>query len=733
MRRLLLLISFMVSMVVFSACNSSSNSSSNPLLEEWDTLFGVPPFDKIKTGHYIPAIERAMSLNNEEIEAIVTSTDRPTFENVILAYDNSGKLLSDICTIFWMVDSAETNDQMQAISEELSPMLSAHSDNIRLNETLFQKIKAVYDERLSMELDAEQLRLVEKIYDSFVRGGALLEGEAKERLKSINEELSLLSFRFGQNILAENNSYKLILSAGDLDGLPANVKSAAKDAAKAEGLKDKWIFTLHSPSWIPFLTYSDRRDLREELYRAYISRGNHNNEVDNKQIINDMIRLRIEKSQLLGYKSYSDYVISDQMAVSSDKVYSLLDEIWDPALARAEDELAQMDLMLQKDKPGTIFESWDWWYYAEKLRKKSYNLDEEMIRPYLSLSNVQNGIFMLANRLYGITFRPIAVPRYHEECSAYEVIDTDNSHIGVLYFDFHPRAGKSQGAWCGNYREQRYENGERVAPVVSIVCNFTRPSGSTPALLSLDETETLFHEFGHALHFLFHDVKYRGLSEVEGDFVELPSQIMENWAFEPEMLKQYAFHHRTNKVMPDDLIEKIRNSSLFNQGFTTTELVAAALSDLDIHSLTAYEPFDVEKFENDALGVRRRLISQIEPRYHYTYFAHIFSGGYSSGYYFYLWAEVLDQDAFSAFKESGDLFNRKLAKSFREDLLSRGGSADGMSMYTKFRGAEPNKDALLRSRGLISLETDEIETDQVDSVALSRVDSLMNRRERRSN
>lgn len=707
MRRYPLFLILLLFMSTSLSCSTSAVQSSNPLLSEWDTPFGVPPFEDIKPEHYMPAFEVAMAEHNAEIAAIVECDSLPTFENVILAFDNSGQLLSDIYNIFGMISGAETNDELQALNEELSPILTAHFSKIDLNEELFSKIKTVYDYRETEKLDAEQLRLLDKIYTSFIRGGALLEGEEKSRLEQIDSELALLGVRFGQNLLAENNKFSLILGDKELDGLPSGVRAAAKDTASEKGLKDKWVFTLQAPSWIPFLTYSSKRELREELYKAYISRGNNDDELDNKMIINDMVRLRAEKAQLLGYNNYADFVISNEMATSVPAVYDMLNAIWDPALESAKEELAAMEELFKKDFPDGVFESWDWWYYAEALRKKKYNLDEEMLRPYLSLANVQSGAFMLANRLYGVTFRPVAVPHYHEDCTAYEVLDVDNSHIGVLYFDFHPRAGKSQGAWCGNYSEQRYVDGERIAPVVSIVCNFTRPSGNTPSLLSVDEAQTLFHEFGHSLHFLFHDVKYRGLSEVEGDFVELPSQIMENWAFEPEMLSQYAFHHRTKKPITDDLIKKIGRAARFNQGFMTTELVAAALSDLDIHSISEYEQFDVEAFERDALTTRRGLIPQVEPRYHYTYFSHIFDGGYSAGYYFYLWAERLDKDAFNAFKESGDLFNKKLAASFRTNILERGGSESGMDMYLKFRGAEPANEPMLIARGLLEVESDE--------------------------
>ena len=534
-----------------------------------------------------------------------------------------------------------------------------------------------------------------------MRAGALLDAEQKARLKQINEELSLAAVKFGNNIRSENNNYVLMLSTGELEGLPANVREQAREKAAQLGKRDKYAFTLQKPSLIPFLTYSSKRELREEIYKAYLNRCNNGDEYDNKQLINDFVRLRTEKAHLLGYPSYAAYVVDDEMARTTDAVYGLLDEIWTPALDRAKGELAEMEALFRKDLPDGEFASWDWWYYAEKLRKQKYALDEEMLRPYFSLENVQTGIFFLANRLYGITFRPVVVPLYHSEAVAYEVLDADESHLGILYFDFFPRDGKSQGAWCGNYVEQTYdEEGNRVAPVVSIVCNFTRPTANTPALLTLDEAETLFHEFGHALHFLFHDVRYRGLTEVEGDFVELPSQLMENWAFDPEMLKQYAVHYRSNEVIPQYLIDKIRNSRLFNQGFMTTELIAASLSDMDIHSMTEYAPFDPVAFEREALFDKRGLIPQIEPRYRYPYFSHIFDGGYSAGYYFYTWAAVLDKDVFEAFRESGDLFNKRIADDFRRKVLARGGSADGMTLYRDFRGKDPDKRPMLRSRGL---------------------------------
>ena len=699
MKRITALLTLILTMTLVS-CKSDKHAGENPFFAEWNTPYGVPPFDRIAPGHFLPALERGMSLHDAEIDAITSDNDAPTFENVILAYDRSGRMLAQTELIFGMLCAAENTPEMQALQERVMPLLAAHADKILLNEKLFERVKAVYDRRGALELDAEQNRLLEKTYRDFVRAGALLDAEQKARLKAINGELSLAAVKFGQNILAENGNYALVLESADLDGIPSNVRDQAREKAEATGKKGKYVFTLHKPSLIPFLTYSQKRELREEIYKAYLNRCNNGDEYDNKQLINDFIRLRTEKAHLLGYPSYADYVVADEMAGTTDAVYKLLNEIWTPALERAKGELAEMEELFKKDYPDGEFASWDWWYYAEKVRKQKYQLEEELLRPYFSLENVQSGIFFLANRLYGITFRPIVVPLYHPDAIAYEVLDADESHLGVLYFDYFPRDGKSQGAWCGNYVEQTYEDGKRVAPVVSIVCNFTRPTSNAPALLTLDETETLFHEFGHALHFLFHDVKYRGLTEVEGDFVELPSQLMENWAFDPEVLKQYAVHYRSNEVIPEYLVAKLRRSELFNQGFMTTELIAASLSDMDIHSITEYEPFDPMEFERKALTEKRGLIPQIEPRYRYPYFSHIFDGGYSAGYYFYTWAEVLDKDVFEAFRESGDLFNKKIADDFRRKILARGGSEDGMTMYRDFRGKDPDKRAMLRSRGL---------------------------------
>ena len=712
MKRLFVLSSLMFVMTVNNSCSKEENTSTgNPLLDEWNTEMGIPPFDKIRAEHYEPAFEEAMKVHNEEIDAIVRNEAEPTFENVILALDNSGLKLAEVSYIFGMLSSSDLDKQMQAVQEKMMPRVEEHSNRIMLNDSLFMRVKAVYDKRHTLRLDELQMRLTEKTYNDFVRSGALLQGAEKERLMAINSELSALTIRFGNNLLAENANFFLELNAQQVADLPEGVRNQAQETAIAMGKSGSYVFTLDKPSLLPFLTYSTDRDLRRELYNGYLTRCNHDDEYDNKQIIEDMTRLRVEKANLLGFKSYSAYVTDDQMAGTPEAVYTLLNEIWTPALESAKRELDEMNDMFKRDYPDAEFEMSDWWYYAEKVRKQKYQLDEEAVRQYLSFDNVRNGMFYLANRLYGITFRPISAPKYHPECSVYEVIDVDESHLGVLYLDPHPRPSKSGGAWCGNFTEQLYVGGERKAPVVGIVCNFTPPVGDTPSLLTFDEAETLFHEFGHALHFLFADVRYRGLAEVEGDFVELPSQIMENWAFEPEIMREYAIHHRTGEVIPDQLIEKIQRASLFNQGFTTTELCAAALIDMDIHSIENFVDMDVNDFETYNLATRRGLIEQIAPRYRYTYFSHIFNGGYSSGYYFYLWAEVLDKDAFAAFKERRDLCDGELAHSFRYDLLAQGGQKPGMEMYRKFRGADPDKTPMLKARGLWT------EPEPVDSLA----------------
>ena len=723
---------FLLALVLsMNSCKKGAEVTDNPFFEdEWTTPYGVPPFDRIKMEHYAPAFERGMSLHNEQIEAIVSSVEEPTFENTILAYDNSGQMLMRVATVFELLNSAETNDQMQAYASEIFPRLAAHYDAIAMNEALFERVKQVYNSRAAQRLTGDELRLTEKMYEDFVRSGALLSAEDKASLQQINEQLSALSVKFGQNVLAETNAFTLEVDLTDLDGLPTSVRDAAREQAKSMGKGDKYIFTLQKPSMLPLLTYAQNRTLREQIYKAYLKRGDNGNEYDNNQIVAQMAQLRYRKAQLLGYDSYAHYVTSNEMASTPEAVYELLEGVWTPALERSQQELERMMSIFRRDHGADAkFESWDWWYYAEKVRQADYDLKEEEVRNYLSLDNVKGGIFFLCNRLYGITFRPLNAPVYHSECEVYEVIDSDDQPLGALYMDFYPRPGKSGGAWCGSYVDQSYKDGKRVLPVSTIVCNFTRPAGSTPALLTIDETETFFHEFGHALHNLFAEVKYRGLAGVEGDFVELPSQIMENWALAPEMLAHYAVHYRREDAMPQELVEKIQLTKTFNEGFNTTELVAAALSDMDIHSLQSDELISPSQFEREALTNRRGLIPQIEPRYKYTYFGHIFDGGYSAGYYFYIWAEVLDKDAYQAFVESGDLFDRATAERFRREVLSRGGSRDGMDMYRAFRGADPDKQAMLVARGLVKAE-DVAQTEPEPMREVMRVDTREQARQR---
>lgn len=712
MRKALLFALTITLTTTMQSCKQKPAPEPNPFFSEWTTPYGVPPFDKIKPEHYLPAIQVGISQHQAEIDSIVSDQQAPAFASVIEALDRSGRSLKRASTTFSLINSADSNDELQAINLEASPLLSAHYDNINLNDALFAKVKAVYDGREEAGLDAQQMRLTENTYKRFVRAGALLDAAKKDSLRKVNERLSTLSVQFGQNVLAENKNYALIIDeSAEINRLPDNLRLLAEKEATRRGQDGKWAFTLSTSSMIPLLTYVDNSKYRKEIYEAYLARGSHGDQHDNKEIINEIVKLRLDKARIMGYPSYAQFVLDDKMAKTPENVYAMLDKLWEPALKLAAQELDDMKAMKKGLTQKDEFDPWDWWFYAEKVRQQRYAIEESRTSEYFPLQNVTFGIFQLCNKLWGITFRPVSVPLYNPDCTAYEVLDLDNTHLGILYLDFHPRAGKSQGAWCGSYRRQSYEDGRRIAPIVTIVCNFTPPVGGTPALLTLDETETFFHEFGHAIHNLFSDVKYEGLGGVEGDFVELPSQIMENWAFEPELLKIYAKHYRTGATIPDDLIAKITRSSLFNQGFMTTELLAASYSDMDIHNIKEYSPIDVEKFEKEALYGKRGLISQIEPRYHYPYFNHIFNGGYSAGYYGYLWAEVLDKDAYEAFAETGDIFNKEVAATFRKEILERRGSEDGMTLYKNFRGTEPGIEPLMIKRGLMPKPEPEVPAD----------------------
>ena len=690
--------------MVLSSCTNKGDvtNKENPFLAEFNTPFKVPPFDLIDTIHYIPAFKAGILQENEEIDAIINNPEEPNFKNTIVPFDQSGEILRKV-GVFYSLNAANTNPTLQKIARELTPIMSAHDNEIGLNQDLFRRIKAVYDKRETLGLDKEQMRVVEKYYRDFERNGAALPEEQREELKKINDHLSMLNLEFGENLLAETNDFKLVIeNKDDLIGLPEGTISGAYENAKQNDMEGKWVFTLQKPSWIPFLTYSPKRELREKIYKAYYNRGDNNNENDNKAVVAEIVKLRDQRAKLLGFGNYAEYVIDNNMAKTPENVYDFLQKVWEPALEVSKKERAEMQKIIDTEGGNFKLQSWDWWYYAEKLRKQKYNLDEEELKPYFSLDNVREGIFYVANQLYGLQFEERNdIPVYNDEVKAYEVKEADGSHLSILYIDSYPRPGKRTGAWCGAMRSGAYENGEKIYPVVYIVTNFTRPTGDKPALLSFDETTTFFHEFGHALHNFFADGHYRRTSrDVPRDYVELPSQVMENWAGEPEVLKAYSKHYETGESIPDELIEKIQSSGHFNQGFATVEYVAASLLDLEWHTIENADNIDVNAFEKNAMD-KKGLINEIIPRYRSPYFAHIFrSSGYASGYYVYLWAEVLDSDAFNAFKDSGDLFNQDLAAKFRKYCLAENGMGDGMEQYLKFRGKEPKIDALLEKRGL---------------------------------
>lgn len=672
-------------------------------MTEYDTPFGMPPFDQIEFEDFKPAFLEGIEQEDKEIEAIANNPEAPTFENTIVAMDKTGEVLRRVSRVFYGLRGAETNDSIQALAKELSPLLSEHSDNINLNKQLFNRVKTLHDDTTGMNLTTEQYRLLDTYYKGFVRSGSLLNDEQKERLRELNKELSALTLQFGSNLLDETNDFKLVIdNEADLAGLPEGVITAAAEAAKSQGEEGKWVFGLQKPSWLPFLQYSEKRELREKLYKAMYNRGDNDNEKDNKEIIKSIVNLRVEKAQLLGYDSHAHFILEENMAKNPENVYKLLNEVWDYALPQAKKEAAELQALIDAEGGNFKLASWDWWYYTEKLRQQKYALNEEEVKPYFKMENVREGVFEVANRLYGLSFKKLEnVPIYHPEVEAYEVLDADGSHLSVFYTDYFPRQGKNAGAWMSSFRSQQVKDEVNIRPLIYNVGNFTRPTGNTPALLTLDEVETLFHEFGHALHGMLSNVNYLSLSgtSVSRDFVELPSQIMEHWAFHPEVLKLYAKHYETGEVIPDELIEKINAASTFNMGFVTTEFVAAALLDMEYHTLTETGTIDVNAFEEQAMK-KIGLIDEIIPRYRSTYFSHIFSGGYSAGYYAYLWAEVLDADAFQAFEENG-IFNQETAGLFREHILSKGNSDDPMELYKRFRGAEPNPIYLLKNRGFV--------------------------------
>lgn len=682
--------------------NKTKNDLANPFLTDWETPFEVPPFDQIREEHYIPAIKKGIEQHESEINAIEKNSKTADFENTIVALDQSGELLDRVIGVFFPLNSANTNDNMQSIAREISPLLTSHFDNISLNPVLFKRIKEVYDKKEDLGLDDQQVRVTTKYYEDFVRNGANLSEKDQKILREINEELSKLSLQFGENLLAETNkNFKLIIdNQADLAGLPSDVIARAATDARAAGEDNKWVFSLTIPSMIPFLQMSEKRELREKLYRGYFMRGDNDNEFDNKEIIKKIVRLRDRKAKLLGFKNHAEYVIDVNMAKTPAAVYDFLNKLWAPSIKMAIADVKEMQNIIEREGGKFQLKPWDWWYYNEKLRKEKFDINEEEVKQYFSLENAKKGIFYVVEKLYGLKFlQRDDLPVYDEEVEGYEVQESDGSFLGVLYMDFHPRSGKSVGAWSTAFRNAFYKENRRIPTIGSIVMNFTRPVSDAPALLSFDEVTTFFHEFGHALHGLFSDGPYkRTAGRVSRDFVELPSQIMENWAAEPEVMKVYATHYKTGQPIPDELIDKLQKSATFNQGFIAGEYLAASFLDMDYH--TAENPVisDVRQFEQESMN-KIGLIPEILPRYRSTYFSHIFSGGYSAGYYVYYWAAVLDTDAFNAFKETGDIFNQEYAGKFRT-LLETCGSDEGMEIYRKFRGKDPSIEPLLVKRGL---------------------------------
>jgi peptidyl-dipeptidase Dcp len=697
-RRLVLLLVLLAAIAAPLWAQAPAATTANPLLENWTTPFQVPPFQQIKPEHFMPAIRQALAEQRKEIDAIVNNPKPATFENTILALEASGELMSKVQGVFGALQGAETNADLQRVNREATPLLSAARDEIRLNPTLFQRVKAVYDQRDALKLTPIQKKLVEETYKGYVRSGANLDPAKKEQLKKVNAELSDLGVKFGDNLLHDTNAYRLVIDKQeDLKGLPPSIVASGADAANAAKMPGKWVYTLQAPSIWPFLQYADNRELRRQIMEAYTTRCDHNDQWDNKKIIARVAALRVQRANLLGYKTHADFVLEENMAKNPEGVYGLLNQLWKPAREVALREAADLQTAIDKEGGKFKLEAGDWRYYTEKVRKARFDLDEQALRPYFKLDNVVQGAFYVANKLYGITFTPLPeLPVYHPEVKAYEVKDKDGSHLAVFYTDYHPRPGKRVGAWTGGMRGSYVRNGKVVRPIVTNVCNFSRPSGDQPALLSLEEVNTLFHEFGHALSSFLGKVPYSGIGRFPRDFVEVPSQIMENWCLEPEVLKAYAKHYKTGEVIPVALVEKIEKAEKFNQGFITVEYLAASFLDMDWHTLTVPEEKDATAFENAAMAKIQNL-PEIPPRYRSPYYSHII-GGYSAGYYAYIWSEVLDKDAFEAFKEKG-LFDQATATAFRT-LLENGGTEDPMAAYKKFRGKEPSVEPLLKARGL---------------------------------
>lgn len=698
MKKTLILI--FLAVIVFANGCKKVVKSDNPFFNTYDTPFQVPPFEQIKTAHFMPAFLKGFEEQTKEVKTIINNPGEPTFENTIKAFAYSGQLLQRVSSVFGALNSANTNDSLQVINRELSPISSKHRDDINLNDTLFSKIKSIYEIKAKFKLTEEEKKVLDDTYKDFVRSGAALSPEDKDKLRKINKDLSILSVQFGQNLLAETNGFNLVIDKKeDLSGLPEGVITQAAGMAKSLKMDGKWVFTLQVPSMTPFLQYSDRRDLRQKLFTAYFMKGDNDNNHDNKAIIAKIAKLRVERSHLLGYDSFADFVLERTMAKTPEKVFTFLGQVWDAALPVAKAEAAAQQELINKEGGKFKLAPWDWWYYTEKIKKEKYDLDDEVMRPYFKIDNVMEGMFYVANQLYGLTFtRRTDIPKYHPDVNTFEV-QRDGKHVGILMIDNYPRLSKRGGAWCGAYRSQSRDiNGKMINPIVTMVTNSTPPTDGKPSLLTSEEASTLFHEFGHALAALLSNKTYPGGS-LPRDFVELPSQIMEHWVLEPEVLKVYAKHFQTGEVIPAELVDKLVKSGKFNTGFQTVEYLAAALLDMEYHSIKVPVDIDIRDFEKKAMD-KYGLIPEIKPRYRSTYFNHIWAGGYSAGYYGYIWCEILDADAFQAFKETGNIFNKEVAARFEKEILSKGGTRDPLDMYVAFRGKQPSIDALLINRGL---------------------------------
>ncbi len=699
---LMLVSTLAIAAVLCISCNVSGPAAPNPLVGDWDTPFGAPPFEQIKEEHFLPAFEEGMAAHTAEVAAISANPEEPTFANTIEALERSGALLERTNLVFINLNEAHSSEGLQELAKEINPRLSAHQDDILLNEELFARVEAVYENRDELDLTTEQQRLLDKSYKAFVRGGANLDGEAKARLREINARLASLTTQFGDNLLKEMNAVALLIEdEADLAGLSESVRSAAQAMAKEEGHEGAWAFNLQRTSWTPFMQQSQRRDLREKLYRAYTRLAANGGETDNRELGLQIAELRAERARLLGYESHAAYVLEENMAETPPRVNELLDELWAPALARATVERDELQALADSLGDDIDIAMWDWWFYAEKLRAAKYDFDEAAVKPYLELESVRQAAFDVAGRLWGLSFeeRP-EIDVWHPDVRTYEVKDGDGSHLGLFYVDYFARASKRGGAWMDNFRQQWKQDGKDVRPIIVNVCNFAKPAEGEPALLSLDEALTVFHEFGHALHGLLADSTYATLSgtNVAQDFVELPSQMMENWALAPEFLPTYARHVDTGEPIPPELVEKLQRAKQFNQGFATTEYLAASILDMDWHTIAG--PVEKDAMDFEAASMERiGIIPEIVTRYRTPYFGHIFSGGYSAGYYSYVWAEVLDADGFEAFKEAG-LFDPEVARSYRENILEAGDSEAPMVLYTRFRGAGPSIEPLLVKRGL---------------------------------